>query len=55
METKWTDIKKAPWLHKVAMVIDLVLNPKAIDWPIAMDRNGRETVFIRWVKRPHTK
>lgn len=51
MKTKWDDIKEAPLLNKIAMLIDVALNPHASDWPVALDKNGTEIIFIRWVKR----
>ena len=45
------DLKDKSWLEKIAIFIDLMLNPQAQDYPIASHQDGTQVVLIRWIKR----
>lgn len=47
----WQDIRIAPWPDKIFMVIDLILNPHATDWPIATDFLYNKTYMVRWISK----
>lgn len=49
------DLKDKSWLEKIAIFIDLMLNPKAPDYPLASHQDGTQVILIRWIKRKNAE
>lgn len=51
----WRDINKEPsWVNKIVMIIDVFLNPNAVDWPMAHG-DDKTVIFIRWIHKDWSK
>lgn len=48
------EISEARWPDKIFYIIDVILNPKASDWPVGTSETEK-VYMIRWITKIHKK